>query len=38
MCGIAGGWWKNANEADAVLPQALAELRHRGPNDQGFGN
>lgn len=36
MCGIAGGWWKNANEADAVLPQALAELRHRGPNDQGF--
>lgn len=37
MCGIAGGWWRNTSDAvQASLTRALAELRHRGPNDQGF--
>lgn len=36
MCGIAGGWWKDANTPQATLPQALTDLKHRGPNDQGF--
>lgn len=36
MCGIFGGWWASPPEDLAdKLAQGLAQLRHRGPNDQG---
>lgn len=36
MCGILGGWWAHPPEGLAEkLAQGLAQLRHRGPNDQG---
>ncbi len=37
MCGIAGGWFPGGQDGVvAGLERALAALRHRGPNDQGF--
>ena len=36
MCGILGGWWASPPEdLKHRLDQGLAQLRHRGPNDQG---
>lgn len=39
MCGIVGGWWPGGEEVRGRLAgarvQALAHLRHRGPDDEG---
>lgn len=38
MCGIVGGFWPES-EAEKIkdrMHQALALMRHRGPDDQGF--
>lgn len=36
MCGILGGWWASPpDNLTTQLAQGLAQLRHRGPNDQG---
>jgi len=37
MCGIAGGWWREANNGDVKerLESALNKLAFRGPDDQG---
>jgi len=36
MCGIAGGWWKEAGQLDALLAGALEKIRYRGPDDRGY--
>lgn len=36
MCGIAGGWWKEAGQLDALLAGALEKIRYRGPDDSGY--
>lgn len=37
MCGITGGWWKSPpNRLEQQLESAVAEMRLRGPNDQGY--
>lgn len=36
MCGIAGGWWKEAGQLDARLLRALEKMRYRGPDDSGY--
>ncbi|MBA4287960.1 MAG: asparagine synthase (glutamine-hydrolyzing) [Pseudomonas sp.] len=36
MCGIAGGWWKEAGHLDARLSGALEKIRYRGPDDRGY--
>lgn len=36
MCGIAGGWWKEAGKVDARLSGALEKIRYRGPDDRGY--
>jgi asparagine synthase (glutamine-hydrolysing) len=36
MCGIAGGWWANPDNAVKRLPLALQKIRHRGPDDDGY--
>lgn len=36
MCGIAGGWWKEAGQLDARLARALERIRYRGPDDRGY--
>lgn len=36
MCGIAGGWWKEAGQLDARLVRALERIRYRGPDDRGY--
>jgi len=35
MCGVAGGWWADHDQAAACLPQALLAMRRRGPDDSG---
>jgi len=36
MCGIAGGWWKEAGQLDVRLAGALEKIRYRGPDDRGY--
>ncbi|MEI8228315.1 MAG: asparagine synthase (glutamine-hydrolyzing) [Planctomycetota bacterium] len=36
MCGIAGGWWANPDQAVKRLPLALHKIKHRGPDDHGL--
>src|SRR5690606_28349805 len=36
MCGIAGGWWKEAGQLEARLAGALEKIRYRGPDDRGY--
>ena len=36
MCGIAGGWWPNPDQASQRLPKALQIIKHRGPDDSGY--
>lgn len=36
MCGLAGGWWKEAGQLDAHLAKALGKIRCRGPDDSGY--
>jgi asparagine synthase (glutamine-hydrolysing) len=36
MCGIAGGWWANPDQAVKRLPLALQKIKHRGPDDDGY--
>jgi asparagine synthase (glutamine-hydrolysing) len=36
MCGIAGGWWPNPDQAAKHLPLALQKIKHRGPDDRGY--
>jgi asparagine synthase (glutamine-hydrolysing) len=36
MCGIAGGWWKEAGQLDVRLARALERIRYRGPDDSGY--
>lgn len=36
MCGIAGGWWKEAGRLDVRLAKALERIRYRGPDDSGY--
>ncbi|QIL42840.1 asparagine synthase (glutamine-hydrolyzing) [Acidovorax sp. HDW3] len=35
MCGIAGGWWTNPDQAATRLRSALQNIKHRGPDDSG---
>jgi len=35
MCGIAGGWWSQHNQATGRLPLALNAMHRRGPDDKG---
>lgn len=35
MCGIAGGWWQNTDQAARKLRYALQKIKHRGPDDSG---
>lgn len=36
MCGIAGGWWPNPEQATLRVPKALQKIKHRGPDDSGL--
>lgn len=36
MCGIAGGTWSEAQQAEQRMPRALRQIKHRGPDDDGF--
>lgn len=36
MCGIAGGWWSNPENAVKRVPMALKKIKHRGPDDDGY--
>lgn len=36
MCGLAGGWWGNPEQAQNRLPLALQKIKHRGPDDNGY--
>lgn len=37
MCGITGGWWREApTQLNQQLQSALHAMRLRGPNDQGY--
>lgn len=37
MCGITGGWWREAPaQLNQQLQAAVSAMRLRGPNDQGF--
>lgn len=37
MCGITGGWWREApTQLNQQLQAAVSAMRLRGPNDQGF--
>lgn len=36
MCGVAGGWWLNPELAVKRVPMALKQIKHRGPDDEGY--
>jgi asparagine synthase (glutamine-hydrolysing) len=37
MCGITGGWWREApTQLDQQMARTLLAMRLRGPNDNGF--
>lgn len=36
MCGIVGGWFAHGAPPSEVLDEALARLRHRGPDGEGL--
>ena len=37
MCGITGGWWPSSSATlNDRLPQALAAMQRRGPDDRGY--
>jgi asparagine synthase (glutamine-hydrolysing) len=36
MCGLVGGWCKDAGQIDARLSMALEKISYRGPDDRGY--
>ena len=35
MCGILGGWHRGKKFPDTLIHAALAEMKNRGPDDEG---